>query len=1138
MMKPWRLTKKTVKIKTNTFNVPLIPQATHEKLFGSSLKTSNASDTLITDAENHLEKCNIEFRQSENPLQTTFPSFEGLKFEKDIESHFKQISSNQIKPYQNGLKAFLSEQIPKKPTKWAFQAGWTKYDYNSKSGISVQHPEEDILVFDIELCVSEGPWPIMATAVSNKAWYSWCSPYLIDTSLKPQNKTCLSKRDMLEIGHPLIVIGHNVSFDRARISEQYDLKLDRTRFLDTMALHTACCGMTSGQRMVKQKLKAMNKKKLPTSEEEEFSDENSDLNWLEVTAMNALDDVYEFYTKKSLFKKKRDVFVTGNLNDILDDFQSLMTYCATDVQATQEVFSKVYPKFLKSCPHPVTLSGLLTMSTAYLPTSPSMFKYVESSDKVKTELENDVDYMIKRQAKEACQLSVHDKFQEDIWLWNLDWSMTELKMKKGNRLKNPIPLDGTENEIERLEKLFMPLLSGVENFHKFQPRCPGYPRWYSDLCGKSYDPYRNPEPELRSGMKIVPKLLRLTWNGSPLFHTSVRKWGYLVKNADAENHIALFEEMGEDIDTEELGKFPLKAFCTLTEKISAHRRNSTNAKLPSEPKDFGKKPFKNSSKAKESFGDEDEIPIGCDFEPLPHPSGKGHVGNPLSKAFLDQIQTGVLSTYSEDPQDSKNNIAQKIHSVSKSLSYWKSNHDRIRNQIIVQASENDTENLAIIPMIVTAGTLTRRAVEKTWLTASNARADRVGSELKAMVKAPKGHIFVGADVDSQELWIAAVLGDAYFTREHGSTALGWMTLQGTKSQGTDMHSKTAQAANVSRDEAKILNYGRIYGAGIKFATQLLRNFNPRLSESEAMTRAAEMYKLTKGERHYILSEKGRNIWKLLHEERNVITEKEMKAFRKTAPTLDEMLESYSDPNALILKEDFLTIAESLAVDVGPNNEITEKNLSTLLVASLRSRKIKGFDIPKDLYEKVFWKGGTESFTFNKLEEIALSKQARTPVLNCKITDALTTWAIGNDYLPSRINWVVQSSAVDYLHLLLSAMQWLFEELEINGRFAISIHDEVRYIVKNEDAYKAAFALQVANMMVRAMFSQKLNMNSMPLNVAFFSGVDIDQVMRKEPFAKCVTPSNPSGLEHGYGVPVGECLTIDDILKRLENTQSA
>lgn len=84
---------------------------------------------------------------------------------------------------------------------------------------------------------------------------------------------------------------------------------------------------------------------------------------------------------------------------------------------------------------------------------------------------------------------------------------------------------------------------------------------------------------------------------------------------------------------------------------------------------------------------------------------------------------------------------------------------------------------AIIPQVIVSGTLTRRAVERTWMTASNAYVDRVGSELKGMIQAPEGYHFVGADVDSQELWIASVIGDAHFGATHGCTALGWMTLQ-------------------------------------------------------------------------------------------------------------------------------------------------------------------------------------------------------------------------------------------------------------------------------------------------------------------------------------------------------------------------
>ena len=40
------------------------------------------------------------------------------------------------------------------------------------------------------------------------------------------------------------------------------------------------------------------------------------------------------------------------------------------------------------------------------------------------------------------------------------------------------------------------------------------------------------------------------------------------------------------------------------------------------------------------------------------------------------------------------------------------------------------------------------------------------------------------------------------------------------------------------------------------------------------------------------------------------------------------------------------------------------------------------------------------------------------------------------------------------------------------------------------------------------------------SVAFFSAIDIDLVLRKEPTEDCKTPSNPLGLEKGHGIPHG------------------
>ena len=62
-------------------------------------------------------------------------------------------------------------------------------------------------------------------------------------------------------------------------------------------------------------------------------------------------------------------------------------------------------------------------------------------------------------------------------------------------------------------------------------------------------------------------------------------------------------------------------------------------------------------------------------------------------------------------------------------------------------------------------------------------------------------------------------------------------------------------------------------------------------------------------------------------------------------------------------------------------------------------------------------------------------------------------------------------------------------------------------------------------------NSRLGLNDLPLSVAFFSGVDVDKVLRKEPNMDCVTPSNPLGLLKGYGVEYGESLTVHDVIAK-------
>lgn len=464
------------------------------------------------------------------------------------------------------------------------------------------------------------------------------------------------------------------------------------------------------------------------------------------------------------------------------------------------------------------------------------------------------------------------------------------------------------------------------------------------------------------------------------------------------------------------------------------------------------------------------------------------MGSPFAKDFLPKMEDGTLQA---GPGGARGTRALEIN---KMISFWRNAHKRISSQMVVwlprsalprtvtRHPDYDEEGCygAILPQVVTAGTITRRAVEPTWLTASNARPDRVGSELKAMVQAPPGYVLVGADVDSQELWIAAALGDAHFAGMHGCTAFGWMTLQGRKSSGTDLHSKTAATVGISREHAKVFNYGRIYGAGQPFAERLLMQFNHRLSREAAAEQAQRMYAVTKGLRRYRLSEEG----------------------------------------------EWLVRELGLPVDRTEDGWVSLQDLRRIHREAARKSRGRRWQV---VAERA-WTGGTESEMFNKLESIATAAQPQTPVLGCRISRALEPAAVQGEFMTSRVNWVVQSSAVDYLHLLLVAMKWLFEEFAIDGRFCISIHDEVRYLVREEDRHRAALALQISNLLTRCMFAYKLGLHDLPQSVAFFSAVDIDRCLRKEVTMDCKTPSNPTGMARRYGVPQGEALDIYQILE--------
>ncbi|KAF2838443.1 DNA polymerase gamma [Patellaria atrata CBS 101060] len=928
----------------------LLSTHVHPQIFPG--KSTLPPTELVQLSKDHLMRHDLFGKNTDTtpPVAFDLPTLQGAT----LDEHFYKLGMDSAEPYLSQAKKFARANAPPRPRKWVTRSGWTKY-YQDGTSEPVDAPNEAMLTFDTEVMWKETSFACMACAVSPTSWYAWISPWLLEESE--------TDRHLIPLGdpsQPRVIVGHNVGYDRARISEEYDLQQSKNNFLDTMSLHVAVNGMCSRQRprWIKHRKDRELRDKIASSDDSadlnalleagKLTDEEEEL-WVGRSSVNSLRDVAQFHCGITIDKARREYFGELDRAGIRERLDELLDYCAADVDITHKIFKKVFPNFLETCPHPVSFAALRHLAAEILPTNSSWDAYIANAEATYHKLSGDVEQRLINLAEKALEIKDQPmKYKSDPWLNQLDWSGQEIKMVKGKKKNDP------PRPAARQKK-------------------PGMPKWYKDLFPTSSGPIN-----LTVRTRIAPILLRLSWDGFPLVWSDKHGWTFKVP-------LSKVTEYNENALVE----------CDLSEEENLILRDDRSNRY-----------FK-----------------------LPHKDGPtARCATPLAKSYLTYFEKGTLS--------SEYSYAKEALEMNASCSYWISARDRIMSQLVVydesryEGTQSDKIGY-ILPQVIPMGTVTRRAVENTWLTASNAKSTRVGSELKSMIKAPPGFCFVGADVDSQELWIASLIGDAQF-KLHGGNAIGFMTLEGIKAAGTDLHSRTAKILGISRNDAKVFNYGRIYGAGVKFASALLRQFNPNLSEAETTAIASNLYVETKG--------------------------------KKTTR--------------------------------------------------------------KALHDRPFWRGGTESFVFNRLEEFAEQEHPRTPVLGAGITEALKRRFISKGaFMTSRINWAIQSSGVDYLHLLIVSMEYLCKRFNIEARLAITVHDEIRYLVKEEDKYRAAMALQVANVWTRAMFSQQVGIDDLPQSCAYFSAVDIDHVLRKEVDMDCVTPSHPNKI------PPGESLDIVQLLDK-------
>lgn len=182
----------------------------------------------------------------------------------------------------------------------------------------------------------------------------------------------------------------------------------------------------------------------------------------------------------------------------------------------------------------------------------------------------------------------------------------------------------------------------------------------------------------------------------------------------------------------------------------------------------------------------------------------------------------------------------RLTELARSSTYWKSYRDRLWNQFY------NVHTSTIVPATYLVGTLSARQSEKTWLTISSPKQNRIGSEVYSLVQAPPGFLMVGADFDQMEVRIAALLGDARYGRGLGATPMSQSALNGSKKLGTDPHSLTARLGNCDRRLAKIANFRIQYGGGKYTVTMGIKQSNLDLSMEQCELKAEEILLSKKG----------------------------------------------------------------------------------------------------------------------------------------------------------------------------------------------------------------------------------------------------------------------------------------------------
>ena len=492
----------------------------------------------------------------------------------NIREHFLDIGQQTAEPYLSMAKEFADADLPEMPRSWELdKPGWTRYGRDGSVEAVEDLGDETVVSFDVEVLYKLSSYPVMSTAVTPNAWYSWLSPSIFEPppASMPDRPPPWDTRTPTHYPHdlipmfrgsaPRVAIGHNVGYDRARVFEEYDLERTSTRWLDTLSLHVATRGITSVQRPAwikhkKNKLEKLLREGEVLAHIQEIAEAEGDLElvqsvlehdatneaessaaqktWEDVTSVNSLAEVASLHCGYAVDKSIRSRFGDDDITHaslLRPELHDLLTYCAIDVRITHDVYKKVLPLFLRNCPHPASFAGILSMGNSFLPVNESWEAYLQNAEMKYREMDEGVRKALRLAAE---QLRKSGPTEGDPWHSQLDWTPKPARWPDETSSGSPGPSVTSNNDATASsETTVASLSSGTSSAEHIDTAVPDtLPAWYAPII-----PDRSNLTSKSSQRYLLPLLLRMSYKGFPVAYLSDHLWCFMVPYEAVDQHI-------------------------------------------------------------------------------------------------------------------------------------------------------------------------------------------------------------------------------------------------------------------------------------------------------------------------------------------------------------------------------------------------------------------------------------------------------------------------------------------------------------------------------------------------------------------------------------------------------------------------